>query len=237
VSAVAMEWVKLRSLRSTWWTLGITVAAAVGIGVPAGLAVKGTGQDLTNTVLSGIAVGLLLIGTLGVVTMSAEFSSGLIASTFAAVPDRRRVLAAKAAVFGAVALVMGELAAFIAFIGGSLSIRGGGPRLVGSLQPIVLSGIGIALVGLMGLGIGAIVRHTAPAVAVLVGGVYIGTQVFGFLAHAAMGYVPLAIVANSLSSAHPEPGFLRPWPALVVLVLETAAVLAAGAWLLDRRDA
>ena len=99
-----MEWIKLRSLRSTWWTLALTALAAIAISVAVGINTKNPSEDLTNNALAGVSVGLLLIGVLGVLVMTSEYTSGMIRATLAAAPNRRLVLAAKAAVFGAVAL-------------------------------------------------------------------------------------------------------------------------------------
>src|ERR671921_788483 len=113
-----MEWIKLCSLRSTWWILALTIAGAVGIAVAVGINTKDAAADLTNNALAGISLGLLLVGVLGVLVMTGEYSSGMIRATLAAIPNRPLVLAAKAAVFGAVALAVGEAAAFIAFLVG-----------------------------------------------------------------------------------------------------------------------
>ncbi len=94
-----MEWIKLRSLRSAWWTLGITVAGAIAIGVAVGLNTKNASADLTNNALAGMVPGLLLAGVLGVLVMTSEYTSGMIRATPAAIPDRPLLLAAKAAVF------------------------------------------------------------------------------------------------------------------------------------------
>jgi ABC-2 type transport system permease protein len=109
--AARMEWVKLRSLRSTWWTLAVTIAAAAAIAVAVGVNTEDAAGDLTNNALAGISVGLLLTGILGVLTATSEHTSGTIRSTLAAIPNRPLVLAAKAAVLGAVALAAGEAAA------------------------------------------------------------------------------------------------------------------------------
>jgi hypothetical protein len=93
-----MEWIKLRTLRSTWWTIGIGVAGAVAIGVAVGHGTKNTSGDLTNNALAGMVPGLLLAGVLGVLMMTSEYSSGTIRATLAAVPGRPLLLAAKAAV-------------------------------------------------------------------------------------------------------------------------------------------
>jgi ABC-2 type transport system permease protein len=179
--------------------------------------------------------------------MTSEYTSGLIRATLAAVPRRLVVLAAKAAVFGCVTLVLGEATSFIAFIAGSAVVRHGiaGPTLAqpGVLRAVVLSGASFSLIG---LGLGAIVRHTAAAIGVLVGGVWILAQVIGALAHAAVAYLPIFIIANSLSATKPEacggeaatcPHFLSAWAGLGVLCLQVAALLGIGCWLLSRRDA
>ncbi len=101
----AMEWIKLRTLRSTWWTLAITLAGASARAVVIGLNSKNAAGDLTNDALAGMVPGLLLTGVLGVLIMTSEYTSGMIRATLAAAPRRLLVLAAKAAVFGGVTLV------------------------------------------------------------------------------------------------------------------------------------
>ena len=118
-----MEWTKLRSLRSTWWVLAVTVAGAIGIAVAVGVNTEDAAADLTNNALAGISLGLLLVGVLGVLMMTGEYSSGMIRATLAAIPNRPLVLAAKAAVFGLVALAAGEAAGFIAFFAGGAARR------------------------------------------------------------------------------------------------------------------
>jgi len=244
--AARMEWVKLRSLRSTWWTLAVTVAGAAAIGVAVGANTEDAAADLTNNVLAGIAVGLLLTGVLGVLTITGEYGSGTIRSTLAAVPNRPLVLAAKAAVFGAVALAAGEVAAFVAFLAGRAALPAAVPAPAlgqpGVLRAVVLGGAGYCLIGLLGLGLGAVVRHTPAAIALLVGGVYLAAQLLAFLATAIMAYLPVAIVANSLSVVRPVPTegqvhFLSPWAGLGMLGLYAAVALAAGGWMLAARDA
>jgi ABC-2 type transport system permease protein len=244
--AARMEWVKLRSLRSTWWTLAVTIAAAAGIAVAVGVNTEDAAADLTNNALAGISVGLLLTGILGVLTVTSEHTSGTIRSTLAAVPNRPLVLAAKAAVFGAVALAAGEAAAFVSFFAGGAALPAGiaGPALgqPGVLRAVVLGGAGYCLIGLLGLGLGAVVRHTPVAIGLLVGGVYVVAQLVAGLAPVLMPYLPIAIVANSLSVVEPgmaigDVRFLSPWAGLGVLVLYAAVALGAGAWLLAERDA
>ena len=243
--AARMEWIKLRSLRSTWWVLALTVAGAVGIAVAVGVNTEDAAADLTNNALAGISLGLLLVGVLGVLAMTGEHSSGMIRATLAAVPNRPLVLAAKATVFGALALAAGEAAAFIAFFAGGAALPAGMPAPTlgqpGVLRAVVLGGAGYCLIGLLGVGLGASIRHTPAAIAVLVGGVYVLAQLVAGFATWTMPYLPIAIVANSLSVVEPvgvgQVRFLSPWAGLGTLCLYAAAALGAGAFLLARRDA
>jgi ABC-2 type transport system permease protein len=243
--ATRMEWIKLRSLRSTWWALGVTVAGAIGVAVAVGVNTKDAAADLTNNALAGIALGLLLTGVLGVLAVTGEYSSGMIRATLAAIPNRPLVLAAKAAVFGAVALAVGEVAAFIAFFAGGAALPRGVvvPTLgqPGVLRAVALGGAGYCLIGLLGVGLGAIIRHTPGAIAVLVGGVYVLAQLVAGLAPPIMPYVPVSIVANSMSVVRPvaaegQVHFLSPWAGLGMLSLYAAVTLGAGAWRLASRD-
>ena len=243
--AARMEWIKLRSLRSTWWVLALTVSGALGIAVAVGVNTEDAAADLTNNALAGISLGLLLVGVLGVLAMTGEHSSGMIRATLAAVPNRPLVLAAKAAVFGALALAAGEAAAFVAFFAGGAALPAGVPAPTlgqpGVLRAVVLGGAGYCLIGLIGVGLGAVIRHTPAAIAVLVGGVYVLAQLVAGFATWIMPYLPIAIVANSLSVVRPvgdgQIRFLSPWAGLGVLCLYAAAALGAGAFLLARRDA
>jgi hypothetical protein len=245
-----MEWIKLCSLRSTWWTLAITVGGAVAMAVVIGVNTLNRAGDLTNNALAGVVPGLLLTGVLGVTMMTSEYTSGMIRATLAAVPRRPLALAAKAAVFGAVALAAGEAASFISFLAGGAALRHGipAPSLAqpGVLRAVVLAGASFSLIGLLGVGLGAIIRHTAAAIAVLVGGVYLAAQLAGAAAQGAAGYMPVLIIANSLTTTKPEncrphtalcPHFLSAWAGLGMLCLYAAVALGAGALLLARRDA
>lgn len=248
---VRMEWIKLRSLRSTCWTFGVSGVCAIGFGVVVGLDTKNSAGDLTNNALSGVIVGLLLVGVLGVLTATNEFTSGLIQSTLAASPRRLLLVAAKTVVFGSTALAVGEATAFLSFFVGRAALRHGiaGPALgqPGVLRAILFSGASFCLIGLLGLGLGLIIRHTAAAVAVLVGGVYVIAQMIGAFATRIDAYMPILIVANSLSTTKPLTcgtrhatqcrAFLSPTDGLMLLCLYAAVALAVGGWMLAHRDA
>ena len=131
------EWTKLRSLRSTMWTLGITVVLGIGISALATAETRvhwssmSPGNrlsfDPTSVSLIGVFFGQLTIGVLGVLVMSGEYGSGTIRASFSAAPRRPLVLAAKAAVFGLVALVVAEIVSFLSyFLGQALLERARG---------------------------------------------------------------------------------------------------------------
>ena len=244
-----MEWIKLWTLRSTWWALAITAIGGAVMAVVIGLNTISRSADLTNNVLAGLIPGLLLIGVLGVLVMTTEYTSGMIRATLTAIPRRPLLLAGKAAVFGAASLAVGEAASFLAFFAGGAAFRHGisAPALSqpGVLRAIMLGGASYCLIGLLGLGLGAIIRHTAAAIAVLVAGVFLIGPIIGAAARGVAAYLPVFIIGNSLTATKPQScagtaqcvHFLSPWAGLAVLSLYAAAGLAIGGWLLVRRDA
>ncbi|MEV5608946.1 ABC transporter permease [Streptomyces sp. NPDC052225] len=247
--AARMEWVKLRSLRSTAYALLLTVFAMIAMGVvtmantkaPHG-ASKVAAFDPTNNVLAGVALGQLVIGVLGVLVVTGEYASGTIRSTLTAVPDRRLVLTAKAVVFGGLALVVGESVTFVAFVAGRAALGADVPHpSLGDpdvLRAVVMSGAYLAMVGLIGVGIGAITRHTAAAIGSFVGLMYVLPALMaGTTGTAVAKFFPTMIAGNSLAVTVPVDGMLSPWAGFVVLCLYTAAFLTVGGRHLVRRDA
>ena len=131
------EWVKLRSVRSTFWALSVTVVLGVGLGaVISAAAAHGYARssvsaklswDPTAVSLDGIGSATLAIAVLGVLFISSEYSSGMIRTSLIAVPKRGRVLAAKSLVFAGVTFVVGEVTCFVAFFVGQALISGHAP--------------------------------------------------------------------------------------------------------------
>ncbi len=240
--AALMEWIKLRSLRSTRWVLAGGMVATVALGVVAGYNTRSVTGDPTSNVLAGVLVGQVVTGVLGVLAMTSEYSSGLVRVTFAAMPRRLLVLAAKAAVFGVVSLVAGELAVFASFLGGMAALRASVPHpSLGDpavLRAVLMTGAYLALTGLAGLGIGAILRHGAAAVGVLAGGLFVLPLITGAASRATGKFMPEMIAGNSLAAVKPVAGFTwSPWLELGIVAAYPLALLAAGGWLLVRRDA
>lgn len=242
-NVAAMEWIKLRSLRSMTWVLAGGMAATIAIGITAGFNTRNAAGDPTSNFMSGIVLGQVVMGVLGVLLMTSEYSSGMVRGTLAAVPRRPMVLAAKAAVYGLVALVAGEIATFASFLGGVAALRTSVPHPALSqpsvLRAVVMSGAYLALTGLMGLGLGAIIRHSATAAATLVGGLLVLPIIIGSTAgHSSGRFLPELIAGNSLSAVKPVESFTwSPWAELVIVALYAVVLLGAGGWLLVQRDA
>jgi ABC-2 type transport system permease protein len=245
-----MEWLRLRSLRSTYWLLFVAALVMIGMGV-AVLAVYRThlprpgAAQMVNDGLSGLVLGQLLVGFLGVLTMTGEYSSGMIRATLSAVPHRRRVLVAKAAVFGLASLVVTEAVCFATFFASQAALSGSpvprsGLGAPGVLRTIVLSGGYLTLIGLLGLGLGALVRHAGAAVGLLFGLLFVPPLLLGMLGSAAIGlakFTPLIILANSVGVVTPTGGCLNAWAGLGVIAVYAAVALGLGGWTLARRDA
>ncbi|MHB8244151.1 MAG: ABC transporter permease [Acidimicrobiales bacterium] len=254
------EWTKLRTVRSTVWTLVATVLAVVGIGAVAtavtaarwrsGGIADHLGFDPTARSLAGLFLGQISIGVLGILVMSAEYSSGTIRSTFAATPNRSLVLVSKAAVFGLVALVTSEILTFAAFILGQQLLKGSTPYATlgqpGVLRAVVGAGLVLTAVGLFALGIATIIRHTAGAIAA-----YVGTMlVLPLIIQAfpvsvqrdVIKYLPLVIAENMTATHSTLATFggavlFSPWMGFLILCCYCVAVLVIGGILLTRRDA
>ncbi len=239
--AVAMELRKARSLPAVRWTLLIGMAATAALGMLTGYNTRNAGGDPTSNVLAGVVLGQVVTGVLGVLAITGEFDSGMAAVTFAAIPRRWLVLAAKALVWGVVFLACGEATVLAAFLGGTTVLRAAVPHpsLASPevLRAVLMTGAYLALTGLMGLGVGALVRHGAAAVATVIGGLFVLPLIIGAAGHGYGKLLPELIAGNSLAAVKPVPGFgWSPWLELAIVVLYPAVLLTAGGWLLERRD-
>ena len=250
-----MEWIKLRSLRSTRWGLAILAVSTIGFAILVLSILSGhwahmsAGDkatfDPTNQGFTGLIIGQLVVAVLGVLTITSEFSSGLVRATFAAVPRRPLVLAAKVVVFGGTALIAGEVLTFVAFFAGEAVLHGGAPHVTlatpGVLRAVVMAGAYVCLCGLFGLGLGAIIRHSAGAIAAVIGVIFAIPFLLLPLPDSVRNdiakFLPEQIAASSITAVVPEAHNLSPWVGLGMLCLYAAILLGVGAFLLARRDA
>jgi hypothetical protein len=244
------EWEKLRTVRSTWYIAALFAVSLIGLAMLA-LGHEGYAQmsaadrasfDPAHDSFIGLVLGQLLTGTLGVLAITTEFSSGMIRATFAAVPRRPLVLGAKAAVLGAVTLAVGEVTAFLAFFAGQASLPPSAPQATlgesGVLGAVLAAGAYPALIALIALGIGAVVRHTAGAICTLVGVLFVLPLLFitPALQNTAQNFLPHPMI-NTLTAVKPVAGAWPPALTFCLLCGYAVAALAVGAWALARRDA
>ena len=252
---VRMEWVKVRTLRSTTWILLILAAGMIGLAIlvlsqyPSGWAHMSAAErasfDPTEEGFVGVALGQLTMGVLGVLVITSEYSSGMIRATLSAVPRRGMLLTAKAAVLGALVLPAAEILAFAAFLAGQAVLTAPAPHASlgqpGVLRAVLMSGAYLFLIGLIGLGFGAIVRHTAGAIGAIAGVVFALPLVILALPdsvrHGVMKFLPEVIAENSLAAVKPVAYSLAPWAGLGMLCLYAVVALGVGGWLMIRRDA
>jgi hypothetical protein len=259
------EWTKIRSVRSTVWTLLLFVVLTVGS--TAGLTVLTVANwntpqssarghlailaDPVGFILgTGILLGQLTICVLGVLVITSEYSSGVIKATLLAVPRRLPMLAAKATVFAAMLIVLGELVMFGSFFVGSallhskVAVALGDP---GVTRAVVGAGLYLTVLGLFAMGIGGLIRHTAGAIGAVIGAVLVLPILTSFLpgswgAHV-HGYLPeqAGSLIYQVGSAAGQVGgpaqVLSAWQGFGVFCLWTAVLLGAAGYLLKRRDA
>lgn len=246
------EWTKLRSVRSTYWTAGVAVLASIALGIvicarTAYNINRGEqsldGFDPTLTSLNGLYIAQVAIGVLGVLTISSEYGTGLIRATLTAVPQRRALLAAKGIVFGAATLIAGEVMSFTAFgVGQALLAHahaGASLTRPGALRATIGGGLYLTVVGLLGFGIGAVVRHTAGALSAFFGVLFALTVITDLLPtnwrNDVIKYLPANAGSQILTVIHPARA-LTPWQGLGVLSLYALAAISAATVLITRRD-
>ena len=248
---VASEWTKLRSARSNYLTLlvaavvtiGATVVVAHAFATTHDPAPPGPITPLTASFLGYAEYTVLPVSILSVLVFTSEYSTGLISTTFTAVPRRWAVLGAKAAVTGTAALLAGELLAFASFFL-TQAILSGRHRGLSLAQPgvpraVLAAGLVLAACALAGLGLGAIIRHTAGAIAATVAVIFLLAVLCLFLPppwNARIGRFTLPVTAYQVVALHPQAGLLSPALALLVLLAWPAAILLAAAVAITRRD-
>jgi ABC-2 type transport system permease protein len=250
VDTFRAEWTKLRTLRSTWFTVGGAVAVSVAL---AGLiCVANVSQwdgmtdkqradfDPTSTALIGVLFAAAILGSLAVRAITSEYSSGMIRVTFSAIPGRKGVLAAKAAILAVLAFPVAlatNLASFFLgrqiLAGKDISISLGDP---GVLKAILFGALAVSAIAVVGIGLGAIIRRTAGATSALMLAV-IGSQIFGLaLPEGARKYLP-GTALQAVTSVRRVAGLLPPTKAIAVLGAYALMSLAVAARLIVTRDA
>jgi len=246
------EWTKLRSVRSTLWSLFAAVGFTIGIAALACAVVSHHWSQVSASDradfhplepnLAGVQLAQLALGVLGVLVITAEYSTGMIRASMTAVPKRLPVLWGKAAVYGLVTLLLMIPSTLIAFVVGESIFSGRQINVAFSDPGVARAVIGAALyltvVGLFGLGLGAIVRNTAGGIATFAGLMFVLPPLMNVLPlgwnNAASPYLPLQAGEAIMSTS---PGHhLAPWAGLGLLFGYAVAALAIASVLLVRRD-
>lgn len=258
---IRSEWIKFWSLRSTPITLISAVVVFVGMGMLASListnadvtqmhAEMSGGQSgfagisgPTEISLSGLNLAQLVFGTLGVLFMAGEYSTGMIRATLTAVPKRLPVLWAKIAVLGVVVFAVTLAAAFVAFFGGQLIIGDGGATLSdpGALRAVIGAAVYMTGGAVIGLALGALLRSSPAAIATLFGIMFLLEGIATLLLPQAwqddvIKFLPSA-AGSAVGAVTPGPFNLEPGPALAVFAGYLVAFALAAAWRLKHHDA
>jgi ABC-2 type transport system permease protein len=252
---VRSEWAKLWSLRSTWITLGLALLFLVAVGLIAALQYKSqvdsgkppsedfTGATAVSLALFGVNFAKLALGVLGVLVTAGEYSTGMIRSTLAAVPRRLPVLWAKSAIFGLVALVVGTVGVFVAFLFTSGIVSGTDAAISlsdpGVVRSLLGAGLYLGLVGVLGAALGALLRSVAGGISVLVGALMMVSLLLSLLPSSWQDnvgkYLPDTAGESIFALTH-DAGSLSPTAGLLVFVGWTALALAGAAYRLVRTD-
>jgi ABC-2 type transport system permease protein len=251
---VLSEWTKLRTLRSTVWSLLAAVVFVIGFSILVPSVVRAhwpphdprdaIGFDPVGVSLVGGFFAQLAIGVLGVLLMTGEYATGMIRATLAAVPKRLPVLWAKALVFAVTTLVLMIPTCFIGFFIGQSLLSSKHIQTSLSQPHVPRAVIGTALyiagIGLLGLGLGALLRNTAGAISTLFGLLFVVPVVVHFLPASwsdAIGkYLP-SNAGQGIYSLHPDTTLLGPWTGFAVFLLYAVVALLLAAVGLVRRDA
>ena len=251
--ALRSEFTKIRSTRSTYWTLLALVVVTIGIGA---IASYGTAShasqvdrasfDATQLSLGGLYVGQLVIAVLGALTITSEYSTGMIRTSLAVQPRRGTLFAAKAVVFAVVSLVTGLVASFASFFIGQALLSSHHLNVTLSQPNVLRAVIGGALFltacGMLAYGLGAILRHTAGAITAAIGLLFVLTVLVNFLPGTWQDHVNkwMPAIAGSqvwVTKASSPETLLSAWSGLAVLAGYAAIAIVAGLVLFRTRDA
>lgn len=247
---VHSETIKFATIRSTWWTLGATVSLGVGLTVlVCALNAEWLASDEANEAVgSYITWGMMMaqIGAVvwGCLAATSEYGSGQISSTFAATPQRGKVVAAKALILATVLFVVGTVSAFAGYFGGNwfLEREGIGLALEGDvLRSMYGNGLYFAGLGLLSLGFGFVVRHSAGAISAILALLYVVSNMVFLIPGETGEWLGKMMPSNAGSAITApvsfNPNLLEPWTGFAVFSVQVAAVLLLAWWIVRRRDA
>ena len=244
------EWTKLRTVASTGWLLLGTVAVTVAVSAAADAAdlctsSAGCRPDVTRLGLTGTDVGQAVVAIVAVLAVTAEYGTGMIRTTLAAVPRRTAVLAAKAAVVGGLTLAAGGAGVLGSVLAGELILPGRGLTLPAGPTARAAAGtvLYLILIALLSLGVATIIRDSAAAIGTVLGLLYLPPVIAAVLAsnpqvqRAIERWAPMnaGLTIQDTTNLHGLP--ISPWGGLIVLAIWAAAALLAAGLMFRLRDA
>lgn len=249
---LASEWLKLRSVRSTWAFVA-TLVAAIALGAVVSFAMV---SDYDSSSLEEklafesadpsaliIPIAQFCLAALGAMVVTSEYATGMIRTSLTAVPKRARIFAAKAAIVAAASIVLSLALVYIAhFIGRAAAGDRPEPIAVASLadsqKMMLASALSVVVMGLLGVGLGAVLRSTAGALVSLSGLMFVLPIAAQFLPREIGEKVQSSLIMQlPAQMAGSSSGYWGAGAATFILALYAIVPLAAGAILLKRRDA
>lgn len=249
--AIASEWTKIRSVRSTLWTLGVMIVLVVGIGLLVAVTIRASSDGLGSTQplsmgFFGVLLGSMCVITLGVLTVASEYGTGMIRTTLTACPSRSRVLGAKGIVFFLLSFVILLVTTTLVAVLQYTMLSGIGDRAPDSgdwLRATVGVSLYVALLGLLALAVGSLIRHSAGAITVMLGVLLLPLVLALFMFSDSLHTVQQRLfeysVPNQLSvfySTSLSGSGPTGWDPLWILLGVTAVVYGGALALLNNRD-
>ena len=253
------EWIKMRTLRSTWITVAAILLAIIGFGLLSAMVASGdlrpdgqgggppaAARSPLAIVLTGANFAVLIVAVMGAVAGAREFSSGMIRTTFSVVPTRLPVLWSKLLVFTAIVLPVVMAGIIVAFFSGMAVLRGGGVDALawtddGVARSVVGTGYYILGLGIIGLAIGLMLRTTAASIGVVIGAViFLPALASALLPDSwdeVLKYLPSNAGQAFTSMGMPRSILLEPGWGLAVFTAWIVLAIAGAALVLSRRDA
>jgi ABC-2 type transport system permease protein len=244
------EWIKSWSVRSTWWTLFALVLVGAGLTVllcaanASWLASDEADEPAKAFVTWGMMIAQVCAVIVGALAATAEYGSGMIRTSFAAVPRRGAVFAAKAIIVTGVLLVLGTATAFAGYLGANVFLEraGVGVPLEGDvLRSLFGSGMFLAVLGLMSVAVGFLLRHTAGAISLVLGTIFVAGPMSGLIPGKTGEWISKLMPGNAaeaLAAPVPfNPDALGPWVGFAVMLAWAAALGLAAHVALRTRDA
>ncbi|MEU1125269.1 ABC transporter permease subunit [Streptomyces sp. NPDC005899] len=246
--AIASEWTKIRSVRSTMWTLGVMVVLLLGVGLLTAFAVSASDADLDDTpVLSlgffGVLLGSICVITLGVLTIASEYGTGMIRTTLTACPSRARVLIAKSVVFFLLSFTITAVTTGIVALLQTAMLGGATPTGGDWLRATVGVALYVAMLGLLSLALGALIRHSAGAITIMIAVVLLPLVLAMFMFSPTLADLQQALFEYSIPNqigafyeASVTTSGPSGWEPLLIISGVTAVAMFGAFASLERRD-